>query len=519
VLSTRPAASGHTQAPVRGGAYTRHCPETTLLYRTIQEHWATFLADLESGGGELPAFVLDEFEAYLRCGIPAHGFLRVRCKDCGHSRVVAFACKRRGFCPSCLGRRMADTAAFCVDYLFPRVPIRQYVLSLPYALRFKMAYSPDATSVVLGAFISAINSDLRRRARKRKLRGRLQTGSLTVVQRFGSSLNLNIHFHVIEMDGVYEEQSDGSMLFHPLPAPSDEDVARLARAVCRKVTRYLGQLMGEDKDQQLTLDHLANALVQGLVATGPRRGCRVLRMGGTGEDAEAAIIGKRCAEVAGFNVHANVRVGANDRDGLEHLCRYLARPPIANDRLQELPDGRLALRFKQVWRNGTTHIVYTPHELIEKLIPLIPRPRCHLVRYHGILGPAAKDRAKVVPTPLAPAAPDAAGADKTGTDKASAGESRDIDFSMLPRVSRLPWALLLKRVFMTDALTCPKCQGRMKILAAIIRPEAIRKILDHLGIASEAPRRTSARPPPQAELSGTSDLAKVDYADPPSPEW
>jgi hypothetical protein len=73
------------------------------------------------------------------------------------------------------------------------------------------------------------------------------------------------------MDGVYAEQPNGSMLFHPLPAPSDEDIARLARAVCRKVTRYLGQLTGEDKDQQLTLDHLANASVQGLVATGPPR--------------------------------------------------------------------------------------------------------------------------------------------------------------------------------------------------------------------------------------------------------
>jgi len=235
------------------------------------------------------------------------------------------------------------------------------------------------------------------------------------------------------------------MLFHPLPAPNDEDIARLARAVCRKVTRYLGRLTGEDKDDQLTLDHLANASVQGLVATGSRRGCRVLRLGGTGEDAEAAIIGKRCAEVAGFNVHANVRVGANDRIGLEHLCRYLARPPIANDRLQELPDGRHAFRFKQVWRDGTRHIVYTPHELIEKLIPLIPRPRCHLVRYHGILGPAAKDCAKVVPTPPAPPAPDVAGADKTGTDKAGEGESRDIDFSKLPRVSRLPGIVQLVR--------------------------------------------------------------------------
>ncbi|HEX7599633.1 MAG TPA: hypothetical protein VF518_15555 [Polyangia bacterium] len=72
---------------------------------------------------------------------------------------------------------------------------------------------------------------------------------------------------------------------------------------------------------------------------------------------------------------------------------------------------------------------------------------------------------------------------------------------------------------MTDALTCPKCHGRMKILAAITKPDAIRKILDHLGIPSEAPCRTVARPPPQAELSGMPDLAEVDYADPPSPEW
>jgi hypothetical protein len=208
-------------------------------------------------------------------------------------------------------------------------------------------------------------------------------------------------------------------------------------------------------------------------------------LGGSGEDAEAAIIGKRCAEVAGFNVHANVRVAANDRVGLEHLCRYLARPPIGNDRLQELPDGRLALRFKQAWRDGTTHIVFTPHELIEKLIPLIPRPRCHLVRYHGILGPAAKDRAKVVPTPPAPHAPSVASTEAAGADKAGEGEFRDIDLSNLPRVSRLSWALLLKRVFMTDALTCPKCQGRMKILAAITKTDAIRKV----SIRRFAPRR------------------------------
>ena len=149
----------------------------------------------------------------------------------------------------------------------------------------------------------------------------------------------------------------------------------------------------------------------------------------------------------------------------------------------------------------------------------VPRPRCHLVRYHGILGPAAKDRAKVVPEPPALPAPDAADGEAAGADKTGKGESREIDITKIQRGSRLPWALLLQRVFMTDALTCPKCQGRMKILAAITKPDAIRKILDHLGISSEVPRRPAARSPPQAELSGTADVVDVDYADPPSPEW
>jgi len=96
----------------------------------------------------------------------------------------------------------------------------------------------------------------------------------------------------------------------------------VACAMGRKVTGYVGRRTGEDKDRQLTLDLLVNSSVQGLVATGPRLGCRVLRLGGTSEDAEVAIIGKRCAQVAGFNVHANVCVSAKDRVGLEHLCRH-----------------------------------------------------------------------------------------------------------------------------------------------------------------------------------------------------
>jgi hypothetical protein len=169
----------------------------------------------------------------------------------------------------------------------------------------------------------------------------------------------------------------------------------------------------------------------------------------------------------------------------------------------------LALRFKQPWRDGTSHVVFTPHELIEKLIPLIPRPRSHVVRYHGILGLAARDRDKVVPSsgPVAFGGP------------APVVEPREMDMSRLPRFNRLPWAALLKRVFLVDVLECPKCRGRMKLLTAVTAPGSVRRILKHLGLESEAPRLHPARPPPQMEIEGVRAEPEDFYADPPGPEW
>ena len=99
----------------------------------------------------------------------------------------------------------------------------------------------------------------------------------------------------------------------------------------------------------------------------------------------------------GFNVHAAVRVAANDPLGLESLCRYIARPPLSHDRLATLPNGNLTLRLKRPWSDGTTHLVFSPGELIEKLIPLVPRLRAHIIRYHGVLAPAAGWRPEIVP--------------------------------------------------------------------------------------------------------------------------
>ncbi len=85
--------------------YERHRPEQTTLYRLVQQHAATFFAQAEAeAGADLPQFVKDEFDALVECGILAHGFLRLRCGDCGHDKLVAFSCKRRG-CSSPSPRR------------------------------------------------------------------------------------------------------------------------------------------------------------------------------------------------------------------------------------------------------------------------------------------------------------------------------------------------------------------------------------------------------------------------------
>src|SRR6266849_5941848 len=136
----------------------------------------------------------------------------------------------------------------------------------------------------------------------------------------------------------------------------------------------------------------------------PNAGKRVSTSGGSGEFEEPEPSARRCAKVDGFSVHANVSLPPHRRQELENLCRYMLRPPLAVERLQRLSSGRLAYSMKTPWRDGTTHVVMSDGELVEKLAALVPAPRFHLVRYFGILASAAKQRASIVPLPP-PASP------------------------------------------------------------------------------------------------------------------
>ena len=190
-----------TAAAQLTGTYQRHEPENNLLYQVLAEHLETFLQQARSSDHTLPWYVERDLRAFLKCGVLAHGFLRLRCPACNDSRLVPFSCKRRTFCPSCMGRRMADTAARLVDQVVPHVPVRPWVLSFPLEIRYRLAWDGPLLSALLRTFMHQLEAYYRDRAQRlgyHHVRG----GGVTFVQRFGSALNLNPPLHILLLDGV-----------------------------------------------------------------------------------------------------------------------------------------------------------------------------------------------------------------------------------------------------------------------------------------------------------------------------
>lgn len=192
---------------------------------------------------------------------------------------------------------------------------------------------------------------------------------------------------------------------------------------------------------------------------------------------------------------ANVATPRPDRARLERLIRYMARPPLATERLERLPDGRVVYEFKRPWRDGTSRVIYTPLEFIEKLVALVPKPRANLTRYHGVLGPAAKWRPAVIPAPpeIVTEIQPATTAVVEETPVFNVTEAGAVAEPAARHPRNYAWAELLRRVWEFDVLACA-CGGRLRILSAIHPPETTRKILDCLGLPSRPPPIAPARP-------------------------
>ncbi|MBI2894152.1 MAG: transposase [Deltaproteobacteria bacterium] len=399
---------------------------------------------------------------------------------------MALSCRGRGFCQSCLGRRMVARAAHLVDRVLPVVPVRHWVLSLPFALRYRLAWDHELCRAVLGIFARALMAFTRRRARCDPTTAR--TGAVTVIQRAGSAANLNIHFHTIAVDGAFVEGRGGRLSFRPVRAPSPDEVSSLLAIVRTRILALLarrGLVVAETGDPTGDFDldppplaEVYAASVRQRLATGERAGREPMRLRSAAFATKREDPDHRGARQDGFDLCASRAVRANNRSRLERLCRYLLRPPIPAERLSE-EQGLVLLALPRPWTDGSTHVAFEPAELIERLAALVPRPHANLILYHGVLAGHARWRSMVVRF----------GRGREPVDgRPSRGES-----------SRNPtWAELMRRGMDLDVLACPRCGSRMRHIATILGREVIHKVLVHLGLDTDPDAQPphSARAPP-----------------------
>ena len=386
---------------------------------------------------------------------------------------------------------MAETAAHLVEQVIPWVPTRQWVVSVPIPLRYWMAASTALMAQVHTIIRRTISQYYVKQAVKQgHQRPQVQAGSVTFVQRFGSALNLHLHYHVIFLAGVYLDRSAQGLKpkFIKLSAPSDTDIAAVIAKIRQRVIRQLRRLgylesgieatvaTGHDPlvDEEPELARTLAASVQHRIAFGERAGQKVRRIGsGFGVEGESpTLTGTRCASVNGFSLHANTHIPAHRRDQLERLIRYTARGAVSLERLEEDVNGDLTYTFTWAWSDGTRGIKLSPLELLEKLAALVPPPRVHQVRYGGCLAAHSQLRGAITPTP----------------------RQQGIEEEASPVSSRWGWARLLKRVFAIDMARCPRChQGTLRIIAAITNRLLIRRILGHLKLSADPPPLAPAR--------------------------
>jgi len=464
---------------------------------------------------------------------------------------------------------MCNEAASITDRVLPSAPVRQWVLSLPFELRGLAATKPDVLTALGRIFVEEIARTTKRIA---DLAGS-ETGAICFPQRFGGSLNLHVHFHVLAIDAVFEKGDDGVRV-HETRAPEKGEVDEVARRVHDRVVRWLRRhrYLDERSAEERGNEPSGATPIDGFSRIALAGGTFLARPFAPREREDSGLDAKPrrfAASHNGFDVHCAVRVAADDDDddGRERLVRYCARPPFALDHIEEMKDGRISYLMKTP-RRGSTHRLMTPVEFMARLAILIPPPYFPLVRYHGVFAARSSWRALVTPKPPAGAVhkkpkpcaatvndPPAVNGSRAPTSSVPSTSStlaplkgapankplsslppvpvtdapssptgaqtttatlhanaahgavvgpttitvkhwhRLLDGELFATSSHMEWAVLMQRSFGFDSLRCPKCDHKMRVLATILEPAAVRKILDHLGVRADPLPRAPARDP------------------------
>ena len=325
-------------------------------------------------------------------------------------------------------------------------------------------------TAVLHIFLRVVEAHLRKSCPGASARARF--GAVSFVHRFGASLNRHLHYHCCILDGVFEPLQAGGVQFRQASALTPEAVAVIEQQVRRRVLRWFSRHGLLDPDDARDMLAWANS---------------------------------------GFSLDASVCIAGHDRAGLERLLRYCARPPFALERIEQVNEDRIVYRLPEPQRDGRTALSLTPLEFIDHLAALIPPPRLHRHRYHGVLAPNAplrlaataygRDADLTHPPPPPEVSPPAAAA--------PSGRSP----------AHYLWAMLLARLFASLPLVCPNCGADMRIVAFITEAAPVRRILNHIGEPAEPPRIAPARGPPAWDDPPVEAVPDWDALAQPSPEY
>ena len=292
-----------------------------------------------------------------------------------------------------------------------QTPYFQWVLSFPFQLRFLFASRPAIMGQVLGiVYRCCMATHLIKKAGFTNKTAR--TGAVTLIQRFGSALNPNIHFHMLFLDGVYVDQPDGSARLRWVKVSTSAELTQLAHTIAYRVGRFLERqgllerdaensyLAGEVEDDNPIMQLLGHSITY-RIAVGSQAGRKVFTLqtlpACDPDDHGGDTVGK----VAGFSLHAGVAARIHERKKLERLCRYISRPAVSEKRLSLTPNGNMPYELKTPYRDGTTHVIFEPLDImyrmygmpraygcvgaaIARLSALVLRPGVNLIRFHGV---------------------------------------------------------------------------------------------------------------------------------------
>lgn len=422
--------------------YRPRKPEKTPLFQVIKKNYLHWHKNREKLETPVPHYIENVFQKYLGCGILAKGFACAHCEGCCKDFLIAFSCKGRGICPSCNQRAMVETAAHLIDSVLPQVPFRQFVMSFPKRVRCYLENHKTLQTVLkivvdeIRKTLIANNPDVHTP----------HMGAISFIQHFGNTLNCHPHFHIIVADGIFTGK-DG-LQFHEATLTQD-DITDTQEAIQKRVLKYFCNRKFFDKDE-----------MQKMLAY----------------------------ENSGFSLDASVKIQSFDKDALERLIRYCARPPFKSESIQ-VHNSLINYRFAKPSHDGRLFMTLDPLDFLERISKFIPYPRRHRRHYHGVFAPSSPLRKQV-----------AANAQKRLDIAIKTRQETD---EKITKASRT-WASLIARIYEVDPLTCISCGKKIKIITFVTHPEHIRRILRGIGWSITIPEFDD---PPEEHCNDICQLA------------